>query len=177
MFKRIAPACAAAALLMLANGCCCTQPYLCGDAAVCDSAGCDSSGCTVGCAPKGPLGGCVNRALTCGSGCGEVYWGEWANDPPACSDPCDDYGNWTGEAYYAPRCNPLQGLRHLWGYRYAPAGCDVACDSYATPEFLPAEEGTEQQLVPPKPEAEAAAKRTLAGRRVRQAIYSQPAMR
>ena len=25
--------------------------------------------------------------LTCGAGCGEVYWGEWRSDPPK---PCDD---------------------------------------------------------------------------------------
>lgn len=28
--------------------------------------------------------------LTCSTGCAEVYWDEWYNDPPADHDPCDD---------------------------------------------------------------------------------------
>jgi hypothetical protein len=31
----------------------------------------------------------------CDSG---LYWSEWFNDPPACCDPCDDHGYWTGPA-------------------------------------------------------------------------------
>ena len=45
--------------------------------------------------PAGYLG----HKLTCGSGCGEIYWGPWLNDPPDDCDPCDDCGNWVG-----PRC-------------------------------------------------------------------------
>lgn len=32
----------------------------------------------------------------CGGGCGEVYCGDWASDPPDCCDPCDRLGNYTG---------------------------------------------------------------------------------
>lgn len=50
---------------------------------------------------------------TCGSGCGtcagcgELYRGDYASDPPACCDPCDGYGNWIGpgsgyRAHYNP---------------------------------------------------------------------------
>jgi hypothetical protein len=179
MLKRIAPISIAAAVLMLANGCCCTQPHMCGDVAVCDSCdggGCGSCGCAVGCCPGRPLAGCLTRALTCGSGCGDVYWDEWINDPPACCDPCDDYGNWTGNAYCPPRCRPLSGLGHLWGYRYAPAGCDEACGSYVDtmPEFLDSQVGPEQELVPPEPDnAPTPARKASARRRVRHATYNR----
>jgi len=63
--------------------------------------------------------------LTCGSGCAcQLYYGEWINDPPACCDPCDNCGNYTG-----PNCagrgrpvGPL--LREMWGgYPYNGACC------------------------------------------------------
>jgi hypothetical protein len=54
------------------------------------------------CATNGsPCGGCglLNflrcRATSC-KGCGEVYYGQWVSDPPACNDPCDNCGNFTG---------------------------------------------------------------------------------
>ena len=28
------------------------------------------------------------RCLTCGPGCGDVYWGEWTSDPPEACDGC-----------------------------------------------------------------------------------------
>ena len=28
------------------------------------------------------------KSLTCGSGCGETYIGEWISTPPDCADPC-----------------------------------------------------------------------------------------
>lgn len=179
MLKRIAPLCIAAAVLMLANGCCCTQPQMCGDVGVCGSCeggGCGSTGMAVGACPKRGLADCVTRALTCGSGCGEVYWGEWYNDPPPACDPCDDHGNWTGTTCCPPRRRPFSGVRHLWGYRFAPAECDVACDSVVEtmPELLEFEEGMEQQLIPEKPEPEPTpAKKASAGRRVRHATYNR----
>jgi hypothetical protein len=30
------------------------------------------------------------------NGCGELYWSEWFNDPPACCEPCDCHGNYIG---------------------------------------------------------------------------------
>jgi hypothetical protein len=46
----------------------------------------------------------------CAPSCGECYWSEWFNDPPACCDPCDCYGNYAGHrrrpvthaGYHAP---------------------------------------------------------------------------
>ncbi len=38
----------------------------------------------------------LKHKLTCASGCGELYWGEWISDPPDRCDPCDNWGNWTG---------------------------------------------------------------------------------
>ena len=32
----------------------------------------------------------------CGPSCGEMYWGEGISDPPACHEPCDRDGHWTG---------------------------------------------------------------------------------
>lgn len=41
-------------------------------------------------------GGCCGMfagSCGCDGGCGDVYWGEWRSDPPACHDPCPDaYG-------------------------------------------------------------------------------------
>jgi hypothetical protein len=38
----------------------------------------------------------LKQVLTCGGGCGEIYWGPWISDPPSGCDPCDDHGNWVG---------------------------------------------------------------------------------
>ncbi len=37
----------------------------------------------------------LSNRLACGSGCGDVYWGEWVFNPPECGGPCDD-GCWAG---------------------------------------------------------------------------------
>ncbi len=59
--------------------------------------------------------GCIGSELRslcrpifgCGGGCGgcdsELYWNEWHNDPPRCSDPCDNCGNWIGPTASAHR--------------------------------------------------------------------------
>jgi hypothetical protein len=48
---------------------------------------------------RGPLS-CLFALFTpntwCGPSCGERYWGDFYSDPPDCSDPCDDSGNYTG---------------------------------------------------------------------------------
>jgi hypothetical protein len=42
-----------------------------------------------------------------GVGCGEIYRGDYASDPPACCDPCDGYGNFIGPGSgYRARYNP-----------------------------------------------------------------------
>ncbi len=184
MLQRIASVFVAAGVLIVANGCCCTQPSLCGGGAACDGCGvaeCDTGGCGATPCQNACLSDCTTNMLTRGSGCGEVYWGPWVNDPPACCDPCDNYGNWTGDACCAPICNPLSGLRHLWGYRFASDGCDVGCDAYGDPglEFLPVEGGVEEQVVPPIPEPEPTppAKEASMKRRTRHATYWRPAGR
>ena len=44
----------------------------------------------------------VKHSLTCGAGCGEIYWGEWTSDPPDECDPCDNCGNWVGPTCCSP---------------------------------------------------------------------------
>jgi len=100
-----------------------------------------------------------------------VYCGEWMSDPPACGDPCDSCGDASCGGCYYGCWNPLRGLAHLWGYRYAAGGCDIGCDagfvdgcdscmeSYDTemPEEMyleEAEEKVEEKLPAPKPDAE-----------------------
>jgi hypothetical protein len=109
----------------------------------------------------------AKSALTCGAGCGDVYWGEWASDPPAGGDSCDSCGT-VGCGGGCGGCwNPLRGLAHLWGYRYAPAGngmeydmgydegCDSCADSHESYDtIMPGEEVIEEMLPTPKPEAE-----------------------
>jgi hypothetical protein len=117
----------------------------------------------------------------CASGCGEVYWGEWNSDPPACCDHCDNCGTWTGHGDCFPRL-PLAGLFHLWGYRYGGCGGCGECDSCGTPveamlpmegeiiegpvESQPSPAEAPAKLKPPTPEpdqdqaAQAPAKRT-----------------
>lgn len=140
------------ALILLAlsagGGCCCpgTQPcglsgsggggcgpgYLClpkpivwcGNENECGPGGCgqgdcDSCACPDDCGILPALG----RGLSCGKGCGEIYWGEWYSDPPDCCDPCDDCGNWTGPHGF---CNlgPCQRLLAAFhGYKYCPNPC------------------------------------------------------
>jgi len=177
MLQRIASVFVIAAVLIVGNGCCCTHPSLRGDAAICD--GCGIEGCdSCGYAAAPCLADCANRMLSCRSGCGEVYWGPQINDPVACCDPCDNCGNWTGGACCAPICNPLSGLRHLWGYRYAPGCSDVGFDAYGEPamEFLPTEGEIEQQAVPPVPQpGPTPAKQASRKRHVRHATYWRPA--
>ena len=93
-----------------------TRPLFCGTGAACSSNGCDDAGCSdcglattehfpqtagkcvTGC--RGGVSGTVlpllSNKLACGSGCGEIYWNEWACDPPECCDPCDASGCWVG---------------------------------------------------------------------------------
>jgi len=40
----------------------------------------------------------------CGPSCGDTYWGEGISDPPACHEPCNRSGQWTGHGGCAS-CN------------------------------------------------------------------------
>jgi hypothetical protein len=46
----------------------------------------------------------LGRLCGC-TGCGELYWSEWFNDPPALCDPCDACGNYTGYGCGHCGCN------------------------------------------------------------------------
>lgn len=122
---------------------------------------CGPIGCGVGCGfplgcnscdglvddsiPCGPLDAVrrMKRNLTCGSGCGEVYRGEWRSTPRDCQDPCCN-DQWVGGATVArpfclnrPFCwQPGSLASRLYGGRFCsgaessvPCGCGSAiCD-------------------------------------------------
>ena len=119
------------AIALLASGCC--GPMGCGP-------GCGAGPCydCDGVAPPmamGPLDHLRNcrKQLVCGSGCGEVYRGEWMSTPPDCNDPCCG-GQFVGGAVTArPFCHQpgslLAGLcGNLYGGRVCK-DCGVGCSS------------------------------------------------
>jgi hypothetical protein len=138
----------------------------------------------------------LSNCLTCKSGCGGFYWGDWINHPPCC-DPCDD-GDWVGDACCPPWGFPLlRGLHALWGYRYYPGAAGFGygygseeveanggCQSCATSAISEGREVAPQmqmpeRIAPPEaePEAPAAKKATGASHRYKQATYSKPQTR
>jgi hypothetical protein len=42
-------------------------------------------------------------------GCGERFINPWWNNPPACCDPCDCVGNFTGRKWWVPNCMGCRG--------------------------------------------------------------------
>jgi len=112
----------------------------------------------------GPLDGLrrIKRNMTCGSGCGEVYVGEWRSTPPDCEDPCCG-DQWVGGAVPArPFCGdrlacwqPGVLLGALYGGRFCsgaessvPCGCgfdtcDGGCESegYVEGEIMSSDTG------------------------------------
>jgi hypothetical protein len=194
-----------AAAMVMANGCVMMHPSACDVGMAGGGCGIDGCGGCASCSPVGIGGGRVlgnlNAALTCGSGCGEVYWGEWINHPPDYCDSCDHQGNWTGGGACGASCwHPFQGLRNLWGYRFASAGCESGCSSCATcgssamdyesmdyesMEYVPAEpDGGDTLQAPPipkpapdrpsvDPEGQQANRRALRPGQVTHATYQQ----
>lgn len=66
--------------------------------------------------------GCGNGCAD-GQGCGEIYRGDYASDPPACCDPCDGHGNWIGPGSgYRARYNP----GHYVGETYYDSSFDYS---------------------------------------------------
>ena len=62
-----------------------------------DCGRCIGDGC--GCQCRHKTGWFRRACKKCGlgcAGCGEFYWSEWHNEPPACCEPCDCHGNYTG---------------------------------------------------------------------------------
>jgi len=138
--------CFATALLIAAisfSGCC--SPMI---GPGCPSTACNE--CNGGPLPtqyiaNGPLDALRNarRNMACGSGCGEVYQGEWISTPPLASDPCA-CGQFVGGS--GARCQPFcwqpgNLLRGLYGQRFCsgsrsstpcPCGtsaCGGGCDA------------------------------------------------
>lgn len=66
-----------------------------------------------------PLRNCLPDCA-CESGCGEMYYGV-LSDPPACHDPCDGCGNWTGSQTGYPGYLPHGGYA---GYAGQPTPAD-----------------------------------------------------
>jgi hypothetical protein len=70
----------------------------------CDAGGPGPCGACNSCGPNGNCRGPLTFVLGllhpatwgCGSGCGEVYYGDFNGDPPDLCDPCDRMGGWTG---------------------------------------------------------------------------------
>jgi hypothetical protein len=183
MLHRMLPACLLAAALVAANGCCCSQPFIAHGSSVAESCANGDCGECASCGVHNhPVWQGTQRALTCGSGCGEMYWGDWLSYPPTCNG-CD---SWACESCCSP-WHVLSGLRNLWGYRYRPGGCgrsdcDGSCDSCSAgySEGLPSESVPEragERLVPPSPSPEPAPERkaTETTYRFRQATYAKPA--
>lgn len=106
---------------------------------VSDCYDCDGVGYGERIIPQRPLDGLrqMRKNLVCGSGCGEVYYGEWISTPPDCADPCCDDQFVGGAVKCRPGCwQPGSLLRNLYGGRNcsgdassAPCGCgDSGCD-------------------------------------------------
>lgn len=154
-----------ASALLLSCGChgldCAFQPAEFGYGAdpvlgSCEAYGACGGNCPA-CAPCQHL----KQLLTCGSGCGEIYWGEWISDPPDPCDPCDNCGNWIGPQ----RCPPgflhslAAGCGCLWGYRWGPCASEGAVEVVDIPEvgILGEEEifldsGSPEGVSPPRQE-------------------------
>ncbi len=66
-----------------------------------------------------PPFGNVRKTLACGSGCGEIYYGEWLSNPPNTCNECDARGHAFGMNARIPwLCNPF----HPWGFKYRENG-------------------------------------------------------
>ena len=62
-----------------------------------------------------PPFGNIRRTLACGSGCGEIYYGEWVSNPPNTCNECDARGYAFGINARAPwLCN----VWWPWGVKY-----------------------------------------------------------
>lgn len=73
---------------------------------------CGESCCN--CDGYNPPFGSIRRTLACGSGCGEIYYGEWRNNLPDPCNDCDTRGV-TGRCLRYPW---LSSLWRPWGVRY-----------------------------------------------------------
>jgi hypothetical protein len=83
--------------------------------------------CGAGCGGDKSRWRLLDRICGC-HGCGELYWSEWHNDPPALCEPCDCLGNYTGcgaaGCYRAPYRRPDELVSA--GRQSAPPALEVA---------------------------------------------------
>ena len=118
-------------LLLVAGSGCCMNRAVCGGGTY--GAPCGPTAGPTDCGPCGrpflgrlpiALFGWLDSRLSCGAGCGPLYWHEWMMDPPDCCDPCDDCGEWVGPVS-GPRTPVLTMLDCLFGRRFLPGsvGC------------------------------------------------------
>ena len=121
------------AVAVLASGCC--GPMGCGPGCGIDNCY-DCDGATQLNPYMGPMDTLrqMRQRVVCGSGCGEVYRGEWMSTPPDCVDPCCG-DKFVGGAYPArPFCwqpGALLSLlcpTNIYGGRF----CDGCGESFAT---------------------------------------------
>ena len=80
--------------------------------------GCDDGHCH-NCDGYNPPFGSVRKTLACGSGCGEVYYGEWLSNPPNTCNDCDARGFAYGTN---PRIPWLWQPFRVFGYKYGHSG-------------------------------------------------------
>jgi len=87
------------------------------------------------CWHRGPLS-CLFALLApntwCGPSCGERYWGDFYSDAPDCSDPCDNYGNYTGSGCH--NCGGSHGRVHGHHDGYVDDGTPVAEEMELAPQ-------------------------------------------
>jgi hypothetical protein len=147
-------------LLVVASGCCCFEnvyrPSHCTPSwsprhVMAEESGDCGTGC-VGCS----LCQRAHNRLSCCSGCGDIYWGEWLSHPPDDCDPCDDCGNWIGPRCCLPNFREwfCSGVSGLWGWRCGPEpSCDhgSGCCSHESHELGVLEDYEDGTMLPMKP--------------------------
>ncbi len=103
------------------SGCCCGPYGACGGGGIGEcTTGCnDCEGVGVGGPPMayGPIHHLtqMRKSLVCGTGCGEVYYGEWRSTPPDACDPCCDDQFVGGAVPCRPFCWQWQPGQFLFG--------------------------------------------------------------
>ena len=88
----------------------CVSPY----GGHCDCGQCD--GISHNAVPHSPFQQ-WRKSLICGDGCGEVYYGDYINNPPDCCDPCDNMVQCTPPIQARPGLLLLSAATGLYGKR------------------------------------------------------------
>ncbi len=127
---------------LLVAGCAASHTYYCDDSCGpqafsgrhgnCGGAACETcEGTGVGPVCGQSLTATLGKMMTCNSGCGRYYWGEWCYDPPDQCDPCGNHGDYVGQ-----RCCPPGVWSRLWqglhGARYCEGTCGASCGPEAS---------------------------------------------